>query len=227
MAKSTATATVDEATPEVTDSVNTDTDTDEDEDEVIARTEPMDVTDNKLASALLAAWRGAYHFFKARLTPTDEFPTGWEITPEGNLIAHGLTVKQGLNPDDILRDIASRDRRVDFGPAYLAVAQGIEPEPYTDPQEMTNFSVNFLKGSGPDGNSKTPEYVRKAIADYKSEIGLKGRRGRKRTILRLDQMDNLDAETLANVKPEDLEHLIQIARQAQARNAATAVPTNA
>lgn len=217
-----ATATAENVSAEATATDNTDSDSNEDEDDgSIEFSEPMDVTDPKLASALLAAWRGVYHFFKGRVTPTEEFPTGWEITADGNVIAHGFKVASDYDADNILRDISGRDRRVDFGPAYLVV-NGAVPEPYTEASEMTNFMVNYTKGSE-SGTSKTPEYVRKAVASYKAEIGLRGRRGRKRTIIRLDQISKLDPETLSNVAPADLATLIEYARAAAEKQTANPV----
>jgi hypothetical protein len=195
-----------------------DTDSDFDSDEDIERTAPIDVTDNKLASALLAAWRGIHHFFKGVVAD-------WDVSPNGEIIARGFQVASEYDPETILRDISGRERRVEFGQAYRIVANGDTPEPYTEPQDMTNFMVNFLKGSVEDGTAKTPEYVRTAVARYKADNGLKTRRGRKRTILRLDNLSEIDETTLRGVNPADLQKLITLATQAAERNNAPAAST--
>lgn len=186
------------------------------------RTEPIEVTNSEQALSLLAAWRGVFNFFKGQVT-------SWGLNDDGTVVAHGFSVEAPYDAETILRDISGRDRRIDF-PSALKVFQGGDPDPYTDPSDMQNFMVNFSKGSADTGTSKTPEYVRKAVASYKLEIGLPGRRGRKRSILRLDNINDLDETALSGRTAEEIDKLIAIATAAKSRNAtnvATNVSTNA
>lgn len=187
-------------------------------DVVETRTEPIDVTDSNQALSLLAAWQGVYNFFKGRVLK-------WIQDPDtGNVSAMGFTVDAQYDPQRILSDISGRDRRIDF-PTALRYFNGVEPDPYENPNDMTNFTVNFTKGSVEGGTAKTPQYVRDAVTRYKAEIGLKSRRGRKRTILRLDDINSLDADALIGTDPEQLDRLIALAQQARATKAEPAAAT--
>lgn len=198
-----------------TKNTNSDTET--------TRTEPIDVTDPEQSLALLAAWQGVFNFFKGRVNR-------WVQTDNGNVIAEGFTVESPFDPETILADISGRERRIHF-PTALGYFQGVDPEPYTDANEMTNFMVNFTKGQGEAGSSKTPEYVRTAVAAYKNEIGLANRRGRKRSILRLDNISELSDDALVGTDPAAIDRLIAIATAAKNRAtppaAATTVEANA
>jgi len=167
------------------------------------RSNPIEVMGNQ-AKALLAAWQGIRSFFGGAVE-------NWEVTPEG-ITAHGFTVNSPYNPEQIVSDISRKERRLEFFPAYLYI-QGTEPEPFTESQDMTNFMVQFLKGSVEEGTAKTPAYVREAVATYKSQHGLRTRRGPKRKVIRLDNLDALDKDTLSSVPKEELARLIALAQQ--------------
>lgn len=178
------------------------------------RSNSIDVTDPKQASALLAMWRGVYWFYNGR--------ADWNIDENGNVSAMNFTTRADFDPAAILNDVAGKARRLEFGPAYLIVNGQVPPE-FTDPQDITNFQVNYAKGSSEDGTTKNPPYLRTGIDQYKSEHGLQTRRGRKKKILRLDNLaTELDEETLRAVKPEDLDKLIAFAEAARNRTPAGA-----
>lgn len=192
----------------------------------VARTEPIDVTDLRRALALLAAWRGAYHFFGARVE-------NWEVTsptsenPDGGLVIHGLTMNGDLNSNQVLDDLSRRERRVDFLPAYQTIVNGVEPQDFTDPQDITNFSVSMMiKGSGEDGTTKTPEYVRNSISNYKAAHGLATRRGPRRKIIRLDNLDELDEATISQIDPEQLAAFLAKAQNVAASQTQTVESTS-
>lgn len=170
------------------------------------RTDPIDVDGNR-ALALLGAWQGVYHFFDGRVEKWDYIaPT--EDNPDGGVIAHGFTIDSTkANPEDLLSDISNRDRRVNIFPAY-AYMQGETPAPFTTPQQMTNFMVSNLKGSVEESTAKTPAYVRTAVQNYKASNGLKTRRGRRKTVIKLDLVDGISPQELQNISPEGLQKLL-------------------
>jgi hypothetical protein len=88
---------------------------------------------------------------------------------------------------------------------------------------MTNFMVQYLKGSVEDGTAKTPEYFRKAVADYKGSHGLRTRRGPKRKIIRLDNLGEIDASQLAQIDPQQLEDFLALAKSVSANQQAANV----
>jgi hypothetical protein len=178
----------------------------------IQRSDPIDVTEPNQAAALLAAWRGVHEFFGGQVSNWNINPPD-EGNPDGSISATGFSVRTDRVPDvnTLLADLSKRDRRVSFLPAYLYVTGMAEPAPFEDAQDMTNFMVGFLKGSVEEGTSKTPEYVRNAVAQYKAEKGLATRRGPKRRIIRLDALDELDANALQNIDPAALQKLLALA----------------
>lgn len=185
-----------------------------------ARTEKIDVNDPAQARALAAAWRGVKWFLggnvdRWEITKPDPDSSDDEVREFGQLVAHGFSIaeKHGVEPSQILSDIGKRDRRLEFLPTYRIVVEGKDPEPFVEPQDMTNFMVLFLKGSVQDGTSKTPEYVRKAVADYKSAHGLATRRGPKRKIIRLDNLDELDEATVRNIPRNQLDKFVALAER--------------
>jgi hypothetical protein len=175
-----------------------------------SRSETVATIVGDAAIALAAAWRGVFHFFGGRVDSWDILPVSDEH-PEGGLVANGFTVNGSLNPDEVIRDISKRNRRLEFFPAYNYLVLGDTPPEYTDPQDMTNFMVQYLKGSVEEGTAKTPEYVRQAVADYKSAHGLRTRRGPKRRIIRLDALDQLDEATIANIPQDQMDAFLALA----------------
>jgi hypothetical protein len=179
------------------------------------RSEPIEVDNIQQAKALAAAWRGVYWFLGGRckweiIRPSDE-------NPEGGVIAHEFTVNAKYDPHRILDDLGDKDRRVEAFPTMFYF-EGEEPLKFEEPQEMTNWSVLYLKGAAEDGTPKVPDYVREAIAEYKSNNNMRTRRGPARRIIRLDQ---LDADTLSSVPKAELEKLLEIARTLTGDNVST------
>lgn len=166
-----------------------------------ANSEPMNL-DPEQSKAALAAWRGLYHFFGARVSD-------WVIADDG-VIAEGFTVNGQYDPTRLLNDISRRNRRVELFPA-IKYLNGEEPEPFTDSQDMTNFMVSYFKGSVEENTSKSPEYVRSAVKAYKVEHNLKTRRGPRKKVIRLDSItpENVE-EVLKDVPSEQLEQLLSL-----------------
>lgn len=190
-----------------------------------SRSESIDVTDATQAKALAAAWRGVYHFFGGDVerweisdpNPDSDDP---DVRENGQLIVHGFTVDGdlGATPSQVIEDITKRERRLDFLSGYRMIVEGKEPPAFTDPQDMTNFAVLFLKGSVAEGTSKTPEYVRDAISGYKSDHGLASRRGPKRKIIRLDDLKSVDANTIKNIPKDQLDAFLALAQSVAREN---------
>jgi len=184
-----------------------------------ARSDSIDVTGTD-ARALAAAWRGTYHFVGGRVDNWEIVPPS-EDSPVGELIAHGFSVNGGLDPDRIISDISGRDRRLEFFPFYFtATDPNYVPLDYVNPQDMTNFLVQYLKGSMEEGTAKTPEYWRDGVAKYKAGLGIRTRRGPKRKVIRLDELDTLDASQLAEIEPDALAHFLELANAQLARQQA-------
>lgn len=172
------------------------------------RSETLNVTDPKTASALAAAWRGVHEFFGGRVQNWEVNPPT-EEHPDGTIAAMGFSVYAKYSPEKILADISGRDRRLTFQP-FASYVAGAEPAPFTDAQDMTNWSVLYLKGSVEEGTSKTPEYARTAIAEYKAAHGLKSRRGPKLKVIRLDNINEIDVNDL----PQDqLDAILALAQR--------------
>lgn len=176
-----------------------------------ARSETVEVTDQAQSRALAAAWDGVYHFFGGRvenwelIPPTDE-------NPDGELIAHGFSVNGNLDPNQILSDIGKRNRRLEMLPNYFYLFDNVTPPEFTEAQDMTNFMVQYLKGSVEAGTAKTPEYVRNAVAEYKAQRGLTTRRGPRRKIIRLDELASIDASQLRAIPQDQLEAFLRLAQ---------------
>src|SRR3954466_15147106 len=136
------------------------------------RSEAIDVDNPAIARGLAAAWQGLYHFVGARvenweiLSPSDDLP-------DGGLIAHGFSVNAGIDPEQVITDIGDRNRRLEMFPTYFYIVENMAPADFDTPQDMTNFGVQYLKGSVEEGTAKTPEYLRKGVADYKATRGLR------------------------------------------------------
>lgn len=178
-------------------------------------TEPQNYGPDK-ANAVLAAWQGLYHLFGARAV-------SFKVTAEG-VFVEGLTIWSEYNLSQIVEDINKRDRRLDLIELY-PIVQGENPPDFESSQEITLFMVQFFRGSVEDNSSKSPQYLRKAAADYKRTIGLQAKRGPKRKIFRLDNLDAIDPTMLKDVDSADLDHLMAAIREAKAAAKAESVPT--
>jgi hypothetical protein len=179
------------------------------------RTEPLNYGPDK-GNAILAAWQGLHWLFGAE---ADSF----NVTPEG-VYVNGLTMWSDYTPTQIVEDISKKERRLDLIFTY-PIVNGENPAPFATSQEVTLYMVQFFRGSQEDGSSKSPQYLRKAAADFKATVGLKAKRGPKRKIFRLDNLDAIDPTMLKDVDPSDLDHLMAAIREAKAAAKAEAVPT--
>ena len=169
-------------------------------------TEPLNYDPDR-GNAILAAWRGLYWLFGARAE-------SFSVTPEG-VFVNGLTVWGDYNPEQIVADISKKDRRLELVPTYFYV-MGVAPEPFANSQEVTQFMVQYFRGSVEDNSSKSPAYLRKAAAEFKAIVGLKAKRGPKRKIIRLDNLDAIDADTLKGVDSAELDKLMAVIRETMA-----------
>lgn len=166
------------------------------------RTESLNYGPDK-GGAILAAWRGLYWLFGARV---DAF----HVTPEGILV-EGLTMAGDYNPSTIVEDISKKNRRLELVPTYFYV-NGTPPEPFDISQEITQFMVQFFRGSVEENSSRAPQYLRKAAAEFKTSVGLKSKRGPKRKVIRVDQLENVDMEVLKQVPLDELEKFMETLR---------------
>lgn len=189
-----------------------------------ARSAEIEVTDLAQSRGIAAAWRGIYHFFGGRVQSW-EFVPPTDENPDGGLIAHGFSVLSSLDPNQIVSDIGNRDRRLEMFPFYFYANGTATPPDFLTSQDMTNFMVQYLKGAVEEGTAKTPEYVRKAVADYKAANGLRTRRGPKRKIIRLDNLAELDATQLSEIDPAQLQDFLKLAQSIVSKTPAT-TPTN-
>lgn len=150
-----------------------------------------------VGNAVLAAWQGLYHLFGARGT--------FRSTPEGIAVEDFTTLAE-YDPSQIASDVSHRNRRLDFA-EVMPWFSGMAPEPFVDSKAMTQWSVQFLRGSVEENSSRTPRYVRDAVASYKNSIGIAKRRGPKKKIFRLDNLTEINESTLEGVSAEALESL--------------------
>lgn len=189
----------------------------------VTRTDAIDVTDPDQARALAAAWDGIYHFFGGRVAEWVMLPPS-EDNPIGGLVANGFSVSTDLTvgPEKVLEDIGKRNRRLEMFPNYFWLFGNVTPPEFTNPQDMTNFMVQYLKGSVEEGTAKTPEYVRNAVSAYKAAAGLRTRRGPRRKIIRLDEIGKIDQNQLAEIPEDQLNAFLELAQGIAKRNAAKA-----
>jgi hypothetical protein len=153
--------------------------------------------ENGAGNAVLAAWQGIYHLFGGR--------GNFEITPDG-VIVNDFSVDGKYDPEQIAKDISHRNRRLDLVPTYLWV-QGMEPEPFADAKEMTQFMVQYFRGSVEEGSSRSPKYVRDAVATFKASHNLAKKRGPRKKIFRVDNLSEIDENTLVGVNASELSKL--------------------
>ena len=190
----------------------------------VTRTDPVDVMDTKSAKALAAAWRGVHEFFGGEVTNWEVLP-GTEENPDGEIHAIGFSIKGDLDvtPEQLLADLSIRDRRLEFLPFY-SYLNGETPESFSDPQEMTNWSTQYLKGTVESGTSKQPAYARNAIQQYKAAQGIETRRGPKRRVIRLDAINSLDPKEIPS---DQIEALLALAAKVQHNQETTPEATTA
>ena len=176
--------------------------------ETIVEDVPVNYGPDK-GSAILAAWQGLYHLFGARGT--------FRVTEDG-VFVDNLYCDPQFNLDQIVTDISKHNRRLELVPTYFWV-QGQEPAYFADVAAITAFMVQYFRGSVEDGTSKTPAYLKDAVANSKATHNLLKKRGPRRKVFRLDALDDIDETALKNISPESL------ARLRDAVNAATAAAT--
>jgi hypothetical protein len=162
------------------------------------RSEKIDLSPTE-GRAVLAAWRGIYHLFKGQVDQ-------WQVVPNEGVLAKGFSVRGLDDPRQLIKDISGRERRLDLLTVYPWI-NGQEPEPFSDAQEMTAYMVQFFKGAVEDGSAKSPQYVKRAVADFKAEHDLTKKRGPRRKVIRLDNLDDVDADALKDIDVNDLSKL--------------------
>lgn len=171
------------------------------------------------ALGVMAAWQGLYHAFGARFESVD-------VTPDG-LVIYGLSTTDQYDPDKIVSDLNTSNRRVPLFPTIFYI-QGGEPAPFNTAQEMTAWTVQNFRGSVEKDSTRTPKYVRDAFNDIKRELGIGGKRGPKPKTINLKNLQTLDASVLRNagVSKDDLAALVAVAQsvidEASAAEATTA-----
>lgn len=148
-------------------------------------------------SAILAAWQGLYQLFGARAT--------FRVTKDG-VFVDNMTVDPKYDLDQIVEDISKHNRRLELVPPIFWV-QGEAPDEFEDVASITAVMVQYWRGSVEENSSKTPTYLKDAVADYKTTHNMLKKRGPKRKIFRLDSLDDIDEQTLKGINPEALERL--------------------
>ncbi len=171
-----------------------------------AYTEPQNYGPDK-GNAILAAWQGLYWLFGARAE-------GFRVTPEG-VYVDGLTMWSDYSPTDIVEDISRRNRRLDLIETY-PIVQGENPPPFATSQDVTLYMVQFWKGSQGDNSSRSPQYLRKASAEFKQTVGLKAKRGPRRKIFRVDALNEIDPTAFKDVEISEIDAFIATLKEAKA-----------
>jgi hypothetical protein len=167
-------------------------------------TDPKDYGPDNGGNNILAAWQGLYWLFDARV---DRF----DVTPEG-VFAIGLRVNSAYDTDTIVHDISTRkgklvERRLDLIPAMFH-AQGVEPNKFEDSGTMTQFMAQYARGSEGEGNTtRSPEYFKIAIANYKKAQGFASKRGRPAKTIKIENLGHIDPVLLGTLDPEELQML--------------------
>jgi len=151
-------------------------------------------------NAVLAAWQGMYHLFGAR--------GSFRVTPDG-VFVDNLTCDPKYDLDQIVEDISKHNRRLELIPTLFWV-NGEVPADFADVSAITALMVQYWRGSVEDNSSKTPTYLKDAVADYKATRSMLKKRGPKRKVFRLDSLDDIDEQTLKGINPEALARLREI-----------------
>lgn len=162
------------------------------------RSQPINVGPDRGGNLVLQAWDGLYWIFNARVERFD-------VTDEG-IVAVGLTFPQRFHIRTILRDLqtaaAQKRARLDMIPQYFWLSEA--PEQITDPAEASAWVMQYLRVKDDEGSFTTPDYAKKAVAEYKKRANIalpRGRRGRKG--LQFD-MESLNIDALIGVDPNQL-----------------------
>lgn len=156
---------------------------------------------------VLNAWQGLYWVFGARAERFD-------LTDDG-VYSVGITMAPGFNPATVVADMGGGKRhpRLDLYPLYQYV-MGVEPEEFEGDDaslELTRWlTANFRNEDG----GRSPDYAKKAIADYKKARNLDKPRGRKPRKI-LEQLASIDPKVLAGMDPDGLAKLREILAQAE------------
>lgn len=178
------------------------------EDSVPVRTEPMTVGPSEGGNAVLAAWRGLVNLAGARAKRFDITSEGVvvvDLTFDGDILGSAGTTAGQLVSDLAFRGEKLVERRLDLIELFPYVTHPAnDVQPYTDSSDMTQWMVNHLKGAGEGDGSRSPEYAKKLISAYKEDHGIAAPRGRRRKIVRLDNLRELKPETMAGVPIEEL-----------------------
>lgn len=139
------------------------------------RTEPVDVTPGDAESRFSRAFAAAYDILHHLLGVNYE---SWEATPEG-MFFHGVTMdaSHGVTIEQVVSDIAEKVRRAQLYPTILWLS-GITPAA-PEPSTVQASITQFWRGAGKSGDTKTPEYIRKAAIAYRQSTGSYEKRGPK------------------------------------------------
>jgi len=178
-----------------------------------ARSKSINLDETQGRSAL-AAWRMIHWLYGAEVEKWNPTDNGVEAT--------GFTTFADYDPETVIKDISSRTRRLELLET-LPILNGQAPKPYTEAGEITADQVQFYKGAVEEGSAKAPAYVKGAVAAYKLANALAKKRGPKAKTIRLDKLDELDENVLANMESGD----IAILQAALERVANSRVPTTA
>jgi hypothetical protein len=173
----------------------------------------MDVSPEQ-SSGLIAAWQGVYHLFNGRVD-------SWEVTPDG-LVAHGFTVDGNYDPEVVLRDVNRKDRRTQLFPAINYI-NGQEPDGFATPQDLTTYATQYFRGSQDEGTTRSPKYLLGAMASYRTNVGIGGRRGPKPKAISLKNLGSVDPLIFKDINPADLNSFKEILNTAIKSQAEAAI----
>lgn len=186
----------------------------------IERSEPATFGPLEGGNNILAAWQGLVNLFGAECERFD-------VTPEG-VVAVNVTTAAKVDRDTIIDAIFRHgdkvvNRRLDLIELYPYVLDPTNVASFTSPAEMTAWMVQFTKGYGDGDGSRSPQWVKEAITDYKSDRNIAAPRGRKRRIIRLDNLGEIKPETLADTDLSELQALQETIAKAVAERQAIQV----
>jgi hypothetical protein len=184
------------------------------------RSEPITLGPDEGGNNVLAAWRGLVNLFGAECERFD-------VTPDG-VVCVNFTTAYKVDRDTIIDAITKHgdkavNRRLDLVELYPYVLDPSNVAPFTKSEEMTQWMGQFTKGYGDGDGSRSPQWVKDGIADYKSDKNIAAPRGRKRRIVRLDSLGEIKPETLEDTALSELQALqVTISQAIAARNAPVA-----
>lgn len=159
--------------------------------------------DNPMGGNVLAAWKVIYNIFGGQAK--------WAIDQNGVQVSD-FSVKAPYDPQQIAEDVSHRNRRLDLISCYPIIAGTGNPEPYTDAKQITQDTVQFWRESVDPGSSRSPKYLRDAVAAWKSDNNMAKRRGPRKKTFRLDAegIQNITAESLVGVEESSIEELKEL-----------------